>query len=155
MDTARARAIAERLLRDDLEADGTPVIRHVRRVAAAVTEEARPVAWLHEILERTSATEQELLLAGLTSDQLRALRLLNRTADARSDRRYLADLELIAHAAGRSGRLARIVKTAHLRDRCLHPHVRHDGWSPPYARALEMLWDTQDDPRRVRTPTVR
>jgi hypothetical protein len=141
----RAQAIAERLHRGDREEDGTPVIRHVRRVASAVPEEARAVAWLHEVLEWTAVTERELLVAGLTSDELRALRLLNRTTDSRSERRYLAHLELIARAAGASGRLARIVKTADLRDRCLHPHVRRDGWSPPYSRALELLWDTQDD----------
>jgi hypothetical protein len=151
MDTGRARAIAERLHLGDREEDGTPVIRHVQRVASTVTEEARAVAWLHEVLERTAVTERELLVAGLTSDELRALRLLNRTTDSRSDRRYLAHLELIAHAAGGSGRLARIVKTADLRDRCLHPHVRRDGWSPPYSRALELLWDTQDDPHRAGT----
>ena len=99
-------------------------------------------------------TERELLLAGLTSDELRALRLLNRTTDSRSERRYLAHLELIACAAGGSGRLARIVKTADLRDRCLHPHVRPDGWSPPYARALQLLWDTQGDPQRAGTAAV-
>jgi len=140
MDTECARAIAERLHVGDREEDGTPVIRHVQRVAGTVPEEARAVAWLHEVLEWTAVTERELLAAGLTSDELRALRLLNRTTDSRSDRRYLAHLELIAHAAGGSGRLARIVKTADLRDRCLHPHVRRDGWSPPYARALELLW---------------
>jgi hypothetical protein len=112
------------------------------------------VAWLHEALERTAVTERELLVAGLTSDELRALRLLNRTTDSRSDHRYLAHLELIALAAGGSGRLARIVKTADLRDRCLHPRVRCDGWSPPYARALQLLWDTQDDPHRAGTTAV-
>ena len=117
METAHARAIAERLHLGDREEDGTPVIRHVRRVATTVPEEARAVAWLHEVLEWTAVTEQELLLAGLTSDELRALRLLNRTTDSHSDRRYLAHLELIAHATGDSGRLARIVKTADLKDR--------------------------------------
>ena len=154
MDTGQARAIAERLHLGDREEDGTPVIRHVQRVAGTVTAEARTVAWLHEVLERTAVTERELLDAGLTSDELRALRLLNRTTDARSDRRYLAHLELIAQAAGGSGRLARIVKTADLRDRCLHPHVRRDGWSPPYSRAMALLWDTQDDPHRAATAGV-
>ena len=155
IDTGRARAIAERLHLCDREEDGTPVIRHVQRVAGTVTEQARAVAWLHEVLERTAVTERELLVAGLTSDELRTLRLLNRTSDSRSDRRYLAHLELIAQAAGRSGRLARTVKTADLRDRCLHPHVRRDGWSPPYSRAMALLWDTQDDPHRAGTAGVR
>ena len=144
METAHARAIAERLHRGDREDDGTPVIRHVQRVANTVTEEARAVAWLHEALESTDVTERELLIAGLTSDELRALRLLNRATDSRSDRRYLAHLELIARAAGDSGHLARIVKTADLRDRCLHPHVRRDGWSPPYAQALQLLLEPRD-----------
>lgn len=152
MDTGRAQAIAERLHLGDREEDGTPVIRHVQRVAGTVTEQARAVAWLHEVLERTAVTERELLVAGLTSDELRALRLLNRPSDSLSDRRYLAHLELIAQAAGGSGRLARIVKTADLRDRCLHPHVRRDGWSPPYSRAMALLWDTQDDPHRTEPP---
>jgi hypothetical protein len=154
MDTGRARALAEWLHRGDREEDGTPVIRHVQRVASTVTEEARAVAWLHEALERTAVTERELLVAGLTSDELRALRLLNRTTDSRSDHRYLAHLELIAHAAGDSGRLARIVKTADLKDRCLHPHVRRDGWSPPYARALQLLLEARDDPHRAGTAAV-
>jgi hypothetical protein len=137
METRRARAIAERLHLGDREEDGTPVIRHVQRVASTVTEE-----W-------TDVTERELLVAGLTSDELRALRLLNRTTDSRSDRSYLGHLELIARAAGSSGRLARIVKAADLNDRCLHPRVRHDGWSPPYARALQLLLEARDDPHRA------
>jgi hypothetical protein len=154
METRSAREIAERLHLVDREEDGTPVIRHVHRVASTVTEEARAVAWLHEVLEWTYVTERELLVAGLTSDELRALRLLNRTTDSRSDRRYLAHLELIVRAAGSSGRLARIVKTADLQDRCLHPRVRRDGWSPPYARALHRLLDAHDDPHRAGTAAV-
>ena len=154
MESERARAIAERVHLGDREEDGTPVIRHVQRVASTVTEEARAVAWLHEALEWTAVTERELLDAGLTSDELRALRLLNRTSHSRSDRRYLAHLELIARAAGGSGRLARIVKTADLTDRCLHPHVRRDGWSPPYARALLLLLDARDDSHRAKTAAV-
>ena len=107
------------------------------------------MAWLHEVLEWTAVPEQELLIAGLTNDELRALRLLSRTTDSRSDRRYLAHLDLIAHATGDSGRLARIVKTADLQDRSLHPRIRSDGWSPPYAQALELLRDAGDHQHRT------
>jgi hypothetical protein len=148
MDLARARAFAEMLHADEREPDGTPVLDHVRRVAQMVPAEARPVAWLHEALESTDVTEQELLMDGLTRDELRALRLLCRMGDARSDVVYLAHVELIARAAGRSGYLARMVKIADLEDRCLYPRVRRDGWSPPYADGLELLLDTSDD--RVR-----
>jgi hypothetical protein len=154
MEIGHARAIAERLHVGDCEEDGTPVIRHVQRVATMVPEEARAVAWLHEVLEWTAVTEQELLIAGLTNDELRALRLLNRTTDSHSDRRYLAHLDLVAHATGDSGRMARIVKTADLKDRFLHPHVRRDGWSPPYTQALNLLSEARDDPHRVGTAGV-
>jgi hypothetical protein len=39
------------------------------------------------------------------------------------------------------------VKIADLQDRCLHPRVRADGWSPPYARGLALL--TYHDTRRA------
>jgi hypothetical protein len=143
MDTAHARRIAERLHAHDREADGTLLLDHIRRVAWAAPAEARPVAWLHEALERTGVSERDLLLAGLTNDELRALRLLMRTSSGRSVDVYLAHLDLIARAAGHSGRLARMVKTADLEDRRLHPLVRPGGWSPPYARALQCLKESQ------------
>jgi hypothetical protein len=142
MDTCHARVIAERLHAGDREEDGTPLLQHIRRVADRAPAEGRPVAWLHEVLEWTTVTEQELLLNGLTSEELRALRLLNRTHDSRSDRVYLAHMQLIAGAGGSSGRLARLVKIADLEDRRLHPRVRADSWSPPYARALDLLWES-------------
>jgi hypothetical protein len=149
MDAERARAIAERLHAAGVDETGAPVLRHIRRVARRTPAEARAVAWLHEALALTQVSEQELLEAGLTSDELRALRLLRRT-DARSDDVYLAHLDLIAHADGRSGTLARMVKTADLEDRRLHPRLRPGGWSPPYALALRLLTEaTGDEPAVV------
>jgi hypothetical protein len=145
MQTDRAQVLAERLHAGDREEDGTAVLEHVRRVARRTPEEARSVAWLHEVLEFTAISEQKLLQEGVTSEELRALRLLHRTADTRSDRVYLAHLELIVRAAGRSGNLARMVKIADLEDRCLHPRVRPDGWSPPYELGLQLLRPTTDD----------
>jgi hypothetical protein len=144
METGRARALAKRLHARDCEEAGASVLRHLARVAKRTPAEARAVAWLHEALERTSVSERELLETGLTTDELRALRLLRRTADSRSDRDYLAHIDLIARAAGRSGRLARMVKIADLEDRRRHPRVRDDGWSPPYARGLRLLQDAMD-----------
>jgi hypothetical protein len=114
--------------------------RHVHPVVrGAVDADAQVVAWLHEVLEWTAVAEHQLLREGLESDELRALRLLYRADDSRSDGVYLAHVGLIARAAGRAGRLARLVKIADLHDRCLHPRVRADGWSPPYARGLALL----------------
>jgi hypothetical protein len=146
MEIVRAQLIAERLHAGDCEEDGTPLLEHIRRVVLRVHADASAVAWLHEAFEWTAVTEHELLMEGLDSEELRALRLLHRTHDSRSDGIYFAHLHLIAQAAGPAGRLARLVKIADLEDRCLHPRVRVDGWSPPYARGLGLLGD-QRDPR--------
>jgi hypothetical protein len=145
MNQALARALAQTLHAGQRAQDGAPILSHVRRVAQMVPAEARAVAWLHEALESTAVTEEALLMQGLATDELRALRLLCRATDARSDGVYLAHLELIARAAGHSGRLARMVKIADLADRCLHPRVRPDGWSPPYADGLDLLLGTSVD----------
>jgi hypothetical protein len=141
MQIGHARLLAQRLHASDYEEDGTALLAHIRRVARRVDPDVQPVAWLHEALEWTAVTEHELLRQGLDSEELRALRLLCRAHDVRSDSVYLAHLGLIARAAGRAGRLARQVKVADLEDRCLHPRVRADGWSPPYARGLSLLME--------------
>ena len=123
----------------DREEDGTPLLLHVRRVASSTPADARALAWLHELLEWTAIDERELLDEGLTSDELRTLRLLKRTTESRSTIAYLGHVRLIAVAAGDSGLLARAVKRADLEDRRQNPHVRRDGWSPPYEHALQVL----------------
>jgi hypothetical protein len=143
MDADRALAIALRVHADDREEDGTPLMRHIARVAGRTATEARAVAWLHEALESLAVTEHELLEYGLDEEQLRALRLLTRRTHSRSADVYLAHVELIARAAGRSGHLARMVKIADLEDRRRHPRLRPDGWSPPYALALRRLEEAQ------------
>jgi hypothetical protein len=111
----------------------------VRRVAAAVPGYARPVAWLHEVLEHTSLSEQALLAQGVSVEDLRAIRLLTRNKGSVSDTEYLAHVQMIAVARGPGGRTARVVKRADLADRAARPVVRADGWSPPYERGLDML----------------
>ncbi len=151
MDVRRAREVAERLHGSVADETGAPVVWHLRRVARRAPAEARTVAWLHEALESTAVSEQQLLESGLTSDELRALRLLHRTVDPCSERVYLAHVDRIARAAGRAGELARVVKIADLQDRCRHPRVRPDGWSPPYSLGLQLLLEVTGAPRRVVT----
>ena len=139
VDAELAQTMAARLHLGDLEEDETPLLAHVRRVAAMVPAEARAVAWLHETLESTSVAEEDLLLAGLTSEQLRALRLVNLKNLSHSDRAYLAHLELIARSAGPSGRMARIVKLADLAIDARIPAPAANGWSPPYTQGLQLL----------------
>jgi hypothetical protein len=104
MQIERARLLAEWLHANDYEEDGTPLLEHIRRVARRVDADVQVVAWLHEVLEWTAVAEHELLRKGLDSEQLRALRLLYRAHDARSDGVYLAHVGLIVHAADRSAR---------------------------------------------------
>ena len=146
LETPDARAMAARLHDGDLEEDGASVLWHLRRVAVRTPAEGRAIAWLHEVLERTACSERELLESGVTTEELRALRLLRRTNDSHSDHVYLAHVDLIARAAGRSGHLARVVKVADLEDRLLHPRVRPDGWSPPYALGLQRLLEALQEP---------
>src|SRR5262245_8346000 len=137
----RARLLALRVHRGQFEPAGEPLIAHVRRVALATPEFARPVAWLHEVLEWTSVSEQELLAAGVSEVELRALRLLNRSTARGSHDGYLAHIEMIARAGGRSGTLARSVKLADLEDRIRHDHRQADGSRLPYEQALELIPD--------------
>jgi hypothetical protein len=139
MDADRARAVARRVHAGDREEGGAPLLGHIARVAIRTPAEARAVAWLHEALECSTVTEHELLGYGLDEEELRALRLLSRPTQSRSADAYLAHVELIARAAGRSGCLARMVKIADLEDRRRHPRVRTDGWAPPYELALRRL----------------
>jgi hypothetical protein len=85
VNVARAQLLATRAHRGQRQPTGEPLIAHVRRVAAATPESARPVAWLHEIFEWTSVSEQNLLAYGASDDQLRALRLLTRTLGGTSE----------------------------------------------------------------------
>jgi hypothetical protein len=143
-----ARALAETLHDGQLDRGGAPLIDHIRRIAAAVPREARVVAWLHEALERSPISEEELLSKGLSHDELRALRLLTRNTDSRSTTRYLAHIERIARASGAGANVARSVKRADLADRALNPPAPVDGWSPPYELGLEVL-------ERAATPRSR
>ena len=78
------------------------------------------MAWLHEIFEWTSVSEEELLANGASDDELRALRLLTRTLGGGSESGYLAHITMIARANGPAGVLARAVKGSDLEDRLRH-----------------------------------
>jgi HAMP domain-containing protein len=97
------------------------------------------VAWLHEVLESTAVPEETLLAEGLSTGELRALRLLVRSGHARDDLSYLAHARQIARAVGSGAALARAVKRADVADRITNPEIRADGWSPPYLLSLMIL----------------
>src|SRR5436305_14885397 len=57
---------------------GALVVEHLERVAGSVPDDARTVAFLHDVLERTATSAAELEALGLTSDELGAVLLLTR-----------------------------------------------------------------------------
>jgi hypothetical protein len=154
LDADRARALAETLHHGQRDASGAPLIDHVRRVATAVPHEARVVAWLHELLDRTPISEAALLMEGLTMDELRALRLLTHDTESRSTARYLSHIDLLARARGPGAGIAQSVKRADLSDRMRHPSIRPDGWSPPDVLGLEVLEAAARRPTLARSLTV-
>lgn len=105
---------------------GESLIEHVERVAAAVPAEARAVAFLHDVLEHSKTGVADLLAAGLEPTELEALQLMTRAPDES----YEAHTLRIAHAPGRAGELARIVKLADLADHL--DHVAMPSSAPPY-----------------------
>ena len=131
MDPATARSIAHYSHAGQRTPRGMPVIEHVERVAAAVPDEARALAFLHDVLDLTDTGGDELLANGLTAAECAALSLL---AHGAGESFELYTLRIV-HARGPEGRLARAVMLADLQD-----HVREDGYEvgdPPYAWALQ------------------
>jgi hypothetical protein len=124
--TARGIACASHLQQRDRH--GEIEIEHVARVAAAVPPDARATAWLHDTLEHSPTTLEELRRQGLGDVEAEALSLLTRP-DAASYEDYVLR---IAYAPGPAGRLARIVKLADLDD---HLARRWTPGDPPYGWA--------------------
>lgn len=123
-----------------------PYIEHPRRVAAAVSERARVVAWLHDCLE-----DAGVLPVWLDRTDRAAIHLLTRTKTGEPEE-YGRYIERIASATGESGDLAREVKIADLRD-----HLAHD---PPdslrrrYESALAVLNPRATPPEKCRPGEV-
>lgn len=136
---AAARRVAERAHAGQVDGSGEPYISHVARVAAAVPSFARPVAWLHDALERSNIDERSLIDAGASADECHAVRILSRDLGARSDGAYLAHARTVALAGGIPGKIAPAVKRADLLDHISHPPTRHSGWTPPYEAAFVVL----------------
>src|ERR1041385_5510897 len=73
-----AMRLAERIHARGTDRYGSPLVPHVGRVAAAVPGEARTVAWLHETLESSPASAEDLWAAGVGVEELAAIQLLTR-----------------------------------------------------------------------------
>jgi hypothetical protein len=136
MDELVAREIARRHHAGQHDRAGELLIEHVARVAASVPPCTRPLAWLHDLLERTTVGPAELEADGLSTLERAALELLTRSPEEP----FASYVLRIVYAPGPAGELARTVKAADLQD---HIERERAGWvadgAPPYQWALRHL----------------
>jgi hypothetical protein len=125
MDPSVARGIAHASHLAARDPSGGPVIEHVERVAAMVPQDARSVAFLHDVISGTSTTMDELREQGLTPLEQAALLVLARDPGESYELHALR----IAWAAGAAGAVARAVTLADLDD-----HLSHGEGSGDYPR---------------------
>jgi len=132
--------IAERIAREahDGQKDtvtGAPYITHVERVVAMVDgDEAKAVAWLHDVLEDSDFTPSELHRAGISSAVVDAVIAVSRDLHESDTRTYA---EYIAGIRASKNPLALAVKLADLRDH-LRPNCP-ERLRPRYEAALKVL----------------
>jgi hypothetical protein len=136
MDELVAREIARRHHDGQRDRAGEPLLDHITRVAASVPAGARPVAWLHDLLERTAVRPAELEADGLSALERAALELLTRSPDEP----FASYVLRIVYAPGPAGDLARTIKAADLQDHIERERAGQvaDG-APPYQWALRHL----------------
>ena len=108
----RAIGLALEVHRGQIDKAGRPYILHPLRLMVAMTsEEARVVAVLHDVVEDSEATFEDLAALGLSEEALVALRLLTHHDDDGSETNYFAYVARI-----KANPLARAVKLADLAD---------------------------------------
>src|SRR4051794_32931240 len=111
MNISDARALAHKTHIGQRNRHGDLLTEHLERVAAGVPEEAMTVAFLHDLLEHSDLTIQDLG-ASLTDDERASLLLLTRAPGETFEAHSLR----IAFARGPGSRIARTVKLADLDD---------------------------------------
>ena len=135
-------AIAERIAREahagQTDKSGLPYIGHPAHVAAAVASESSEVqcvAWLHDVIEDTPVTPEDLLAAGIPQVVVDAVLAMTHRADE-------GYFEYVARV--KQNPLARIVKLADLAHnmdltRLAEIRPRDLERQAKYQRAVEML----------------
>lgn len=106
---ALAKGIAFIAHRGQLDRSGAPYIDHPGRIAERFDAAGEPVeaaaAWLHDVLEDTPITPEELFEAGVLPEVIEVVRLLTRSPDVAADEYYA---RIRGHAAARRVKLADI-----------------------------------------------
>lgn len=130
----RASRLAREVHAGQTDRHGDPLEEHVARVAAAVPADARPVALVHDVCERSRLTPVDVAFrVGLSDAERIALDLMTR----RDDEDVLAHTRRVLDAApGRGRDLAIAVKRADVGD---HVGRRPLDRTTPHARAAVLL----------------
>lgn len=131
--------IAERIARaahaGQQEKGGGDYIRHVERVVAEMpdSEPLRLVAWLHDVIEDSEVTAEDLRVAGFPEAVVEAVVLLTRGTESYA--------EYIERLWQRQNRLAIHVKIVDLRDhlRADSAYTLTESSRRRYERAIERL----------------
>src|SRR4051812_19075075 len=145
MDMAEARALAHQAHIGQRNRHGDLLTEHLERVAAVVPEDAVTVAFLHDLLEHSQLTLEDLGTCGLTEDERAALLLLTREPGESFEAHSLR----IAFARGPGSRIARTVKLADLDDHVIRQGGRgaaRDDWARRYVRAGRERYDARTFP---------
>ena len=133
----RDRSSDARILAETLHRGSRDLLAHLRRVAFAVPNRFRAVAWLHHSVE-TNVTFQALAAAGLRKDEVEAIELLAHFDLTSLEALTLSRPRVLSQAPGLPGYLARVVAHAAIEDRL-------DGQRPcgDTAAALRLLPDPE------------
>lgn len=136
------REAAERIHAGDVDKQGRPYIEHLAAVADAVSDAAKPVAWMHDAIEDHPSFET-LATAGrlLNRDELRAVLLLTREVDEP----YADYIAFIATSRQRGADLAREVKLADVRDNLGRLTPELEQLRARYEKALTILGPAADN----------
>ena len=136
--TRKAMQIAYRAHHGQVDKSGVPYLYHPIHLAEQMNDEVTvTAALLHDVLEDSPMTAEELRAAGISQQAVDAVVLLTRPAE----RPYLDYVERI-----RSNPIARAVKCADLRHNCDPSRLPDppDGWREKrelYQKALKILTD--------------
>lgn len=110
-----------------------PYITHIERVVAGVTsDDAKAVAWLHDVLEDTSWTEHKLRKAGIPRHVVEAVVILTRV-------KPMTYADYIDTIKVSGDPLALAVKVADLKDHLRANHEPPGHLRPRYVAALALL----------------
>ena len=136
--TRKAMQIAYRAHHGQTDKSGVPYLYHPIHLAEQMNDEVTvTAALLHDVLEDSPMTAEELRAAGISQQAVDAVVLLTRPAEMP----YLDYVERI-----RSNPIARAVKCADLRHNCDPSRLPNppEGWREKrdlYRKALEILTD--------------